>query len=928
MQIKKFILFLLTILAFSITQMRAAEIPEKLIGPGKWVTLKTGNGYYLCAIKENGNYVLGQSNKAPTTSNYAAYCWQITGDATEGYKFHCLGYMDYNAGFDYSKASDPQVELFITNPATIATNYQEVRLTEEGSEYFYTDKYHQLQLKGNTDMYLAYYSVNYHTIRLHNSANYGGSQITIGGIYEWSVAAVVYGTETEDGEGHPEGAYLPKGGVTYGGVNYTHGSSLYVGDVSSGFSIIDLKSDGFEKATIKIDEKNKYIVAYYVGSQSGINYKTATLGGPNAVTGEDKTIWQLDPKNYITNTSGNYTTVPAGKAWQMEMVVENTNTSGSTPDASFNRWGSCILSSCGDPLNTYYWGDFQVYQHAPTHSNPNTLNFKSNKADGNDHIIAEGHSVEHQNYKVIVRYNGEKIYLIRTIILNNDLTETNTVYNNVWVAAQQQKEISQMSCALPTGINLKSLKISIAEESNLMEDVDYAIQNITNNDYLTGVKSVEDEWHAPWAGDAAKYQIEWTRIQDLTYTEVDGGLHNSFYIKLIDNEGNPKYLGPGNTNVDTKEAAQPYIYTTNKKVQPIDKETKQLGTAWMIDTEANNTWNFDFFANFYVEVSGNNSGGLTYRKNGNQQTATNNQYIELPSGVLTTQMANSSQAGYMAAISKHDIRLQVQYTPLENTFYNITNKSNSSTSLFYWNKSSNKLVTYSTTNSQSGIDVEWGEKGNCAEYTITKATEIPMKMSQIGEKYYNTVYCPNALTLPAGVKAYRLKEVTDGKFIIKEVELTNNVLPANSPVVLISDAAVAAGNWAISTNATTPIADNKFLGVFEQTTNPGAGQGTESNVFILGNKSGIGFYHYTAAMIPAFKVYYVDETAQALYVPQNSTKMFAINFDEEEVTPVSEVEEDNIVRDNAEIYDLTGRRVSTLKKSGLYIINGKKVLVK
>lgn len=924
MQIKKFILFLLTILAFSMTQLKAAEIPEKLIGPGKWVTLKTGNGYYLCAIKENGNYLLGQSNKAPTTSNYAAYCWQITGDATEGYKFRCLGYMDYNAGFDYSKASDPQVELFITNPATIATNYQEVRLTTEGSEYFYTDNHHQLQLKANTSMYLAYYSQGYHTIRLHNSANYGGSQIAIGGIYDWSVAAVVYGTETVGQDGIPQGTYLSDGGVTFGGQQYKHGSSLRIDDVSRGFEIIPM--DGYTKSTIKIDEQNHYIVAYYVGSQSGIKYKNAetNLQSQTIVTGENNTIWSLEAKNYITNTSGNYTTVPANTAWQMEMIVENTNTSGDDP--SFNRWGSCILSSNSDPLNTYYWGDFQVYQHAPTHSSPNTLNFKSNKADGNDHIIAQGASVANKSYKVIVRYNGGDVYVIRTIILDDKLLETNTVYNNVWVAARQQKEINQMSCALPTGINLKSLKISIAEESNLMEDVDYAIQNVTTKDYLTGKSAGDDtSWRTQYGGEAAKFQIEWTGIPDLTYSETDGGLHNSFYIKLIDHEGNAKWLGENNVNVDDKANAQAFVYTTSQHVAPITTKD-HISESWGIGE--NKTWLWDFFANFYVEVAGNNAGGLKYHRNNTTETATNGQYIELPSGVAVTQMANSSQTGYMAAISKHDIRLQVQYTPLENTFYNITNKSNSSTSLFYWNKSANKLVTYSTTNSQSGLDEVWGEKGNCAEYTITKATEIPMKMSQIGEKYYNTVYCPNALTLPAGVKAYRLREVTDGKFIIKEVELTNNVLPANSPVVLISDAAVAAGNWAISTNATTPIADNKFLGVFEQTNNPGAGQGTESNVFILGNKSGIGFYHYTAAKIPAFKVYYEDEAAQALYVPQNSTKMFAINFDEEEVTPVSEVEEDNIVRDNAEIYDLTGRRLSTLKKSGLYIINGKKVLVK
>lgn len=39
---------------------------------------------------------------------------------------------------------------------------------------------------------------------------------------------------------------------------------------------------------------------------------------------------------------------------------------------------------------------------------------------------------------------------------------------------------------------------------------------------------------------------------------------------------------------------------------------------------------------------------------------------------------------------------------------------------------------------------------------------------------------------------------------------------------------------------------------------------------------------------------------------------------------------ENTVEDNEErvIYDLTGRRISEITESGIYIINGKKVLVK
>lgn len=873
-------------------QILAIAISTEHIGNGKWVTLKTENGYFFYAIEENGVAKLGQTQSAPNSENYAAYCWKIEGDETNGYTFRCLKY-------------EEQGKKYITNPTTLATNSQEVLLTEKPSRYIYTDK-HQLQLVDNTNLYLAFYSWKYSTIRLHNSNDYIGSRMIIGGIYDWSVAAIVYGTETIDGNGIITGTTVPNGGVIFNGVNYTHTSNFYVNGTPN-CEIIPVT--GFEKSTIKIDEQNKTIVAYYLGTQSGVNYKTAgsPAEGQNAITGENNTIWTMTAKNYITNTSGNYDKVPADKAWQMEMVVENTTRNGNDP--SFNRWGSCILSSCGDPLNTYYWGDFQVYQHAPTHTSPNTLNFKSNKGDGMDHIIAQGNSVANKNYKVIVRYNGNKVYVIRTIMLDDNFNETNEVYNNVWIAAQSQKEINQMSCALPTGINLKSLKISIAEESNLLEDVDYAIQNIGTKYYLNGQET--SDWYSLYAGDAAKYQIKWTGNQDLTYSETDGGLHNSFYIKSVNDN---KWLTSNNKFTGDQEEAQAFVYTTDQRISPITAKNT-TGNAWAIET--NNTWYFDFFANFYVEVAGNNNGGLNYHKNGEPQTAHNNTYLELPSGVDVSYLSNSSQIGYSAAISKADIRIKVQYTPLDDTFYYIEPlASTTNTNLYYWDKSNTRLITYNATqNTLNGNITDWDDKGDVSKFAITKANEIPVKLSLVEGKYYGSIYCPNALVLPDGVNAYTLTEVTnDGIFKLKSIE--GNVLPKRTGAVLISNNETNS-NFAINTSVSSAIEYNLFNGSVIRESNPNYGK-TNSNIYVLGSKNGIGFYQYTGEKIPAFKAYYVDSLGAA--------KSFAFSFEENSsTTGISELTSEN---SNTDIYDLTGRKVKVMLPGQIYIINNKKIIFK
>ena len=873
-------------------QILAIAISTEHIGNGKWVTLKTENGYFFYAIEENGVAKLGQTQSAPNSENYAAYCWKIEGDETNGYTFRCLKY-------------EEQGKKYITNPTTLATNSQEVLLTEKPSRYIYTDK-HQLQLVDNTNLYLAFYSWRYSTIRLHNSNDYVGSRMIIGDIYDWSVAAIVYGTETIDENGIITGTTVPNGGVKFNGVNYTHTSNFYVNGTPN-CEIIPVT--GFEKSTIKIDEQNKTIVAYYLGVQSGVNYKTAgsPAEGQNAITGENNTIWTMTAKNYITNTSGNYDKVPADKAWQMEMVVENTTRNGNDP--SFNRWGSCILSSCGDPLNTYYWGDFQVYQHAPTHTSPNTLNFKSNKGDGMDHIIAQGNSVANKNYKVIVRYNGNKVYVIRTIMLDDNFNETNEVYNNVWIAAQSQKEINQMSCALPTGINLKSLKISIAEESNLLEDVDYAIQNIGTKYYLNGQET--SDWYSLYAGDAAKYQIKWTGNQDLTYSETDGGLHNSFYIKSVNDN---KWLTSNNNFTGDQDKAQAFVYTTDQRISPITAKNT-TGNAWAIET--NNTWYFDFFANFYVEVAGNNNGGLNYHKNGEPQTAHNNTYLELPSGVDVSYLSNSSQIGYSAAISKADIRIKVQYTPLDDTFYYIEPlASTTNTNLYYWDKSNTRLITYNATqNTLNGNITDWGDKGDVSKFAITKANEIPVKLSLVDGKYYGSIYCPNALVLPDGVNAYTLTEVTnDGIFKLKSIE--GNVLPKRTGAVLISDNETNS-NFTINTSVSSAIEYNLFNGSVIRESNPNYGK-TNSTIYVLGSKNGIGFYQYTGEKIPAFKAYYVDS--------QGAAKSFAFSFEENSsTTGISELTSEN---SNTDIYDLTGRKVKVMLPGQIYIINNKKIIFK
>ena len=106
---------------------------------------------------------------------------------------------------------------------------------------------------------------------------------------------------------------------------------------------------------------------------------------------------------------------------------------------------------------------------------------------------------------------------------------------------------------------------------------------------------------------------------------------------------------------------------------------------------------------------------------------------------------------------------------------------------------------------------------------------------------------------------------------------------------------------------------NELTGTLETVAKP-----TTGTVYTLQNKNNtLGFYKYTGANVKGGKAYYLLADDEA------ASMGFVFDF-EGQTTGVESIE---VNADNQVIYDLSGRRVAKAGK-GLYIINGKKVLVK
>lgn len=172
-------------------------------------------------------------------------------------------------------------------------------------------------------------------------------------------------------------------------------------------------------------------------------------------------------------------------------------------------------------------------------------------------------------------------------------------------------------------------------------------------------------------------------------------------------------------------------------------------------------------------------------------------------------------------------------------------------------------------------------------------------------------------TQPATVKAYKLKGV-NGEAITTDV-LTS--LTANEPVMVkvtaddvnsyeftASDVSVAATSG--------DLVENGLLKATYATTTAAAGA---SNYVLQKNGEDVNFYLVTgtSATVKPFRAY--------LHYENPGAHILSILFDD--ATGIEKVEKEASVKENGEFFNLAGQRVAQPTK-GLYIVNGKKVVIK
>ena len=157
--------------------------------------------------------------------------------------------------------------------------------------------------------------------------------------------------------------------------------------------------------------------------------------------------------------------------------------------------------------------------------------------------------------------------------------------------------------------------------------------------------------------------------------------------------------------------------------------------------------------------------------------------------------------------------------------------------------------------------------------------------------------------------------VNSGKTAVVLTEVTGREIPAGKGVVLKSSAATIT---LTPTTTTQTLEGNELTGVDDATAAP-------SNAYCLskettGSARGVGFYTYTGT-IHAHRAYLVVAGGPSL------ARGFLGFSDDDNTTGIS-LPEAVVIENDGPIYDLSGRRIIGQPQKGIYVKNGKKVVIK
>ncbi len=192
---------------------------------------------------------------------------------------------------------------------------------------------------------------------------------------------------------------------------------------------------------------------------------------------------------------------------------------------------------------------------------------------------------------------------------------------------------------------------------------------------------------------------------------------------------------------------------------------------------------------------------------------------------------------------------------------------------------------------------------NATSFTVTAC---PVTITSAKYATYSSTYAMDYGG--TGITAYTA-ELSDGYVVLTPVE--DGIIPANKGIILYSE---DAGTTPVPVTAESGTVSETGLKISDGTTAVG------DNIYVLGKKNDkVGFYRWTSASSLSSGRVYLDSSS-------NAHEYLSFVLNDGMTTGIDAVQGEGL-KANGEYYNLNGQRVAHPTK-GLYIVNGRKVIIK
>lgn len=354
-------------------------------------------------------------------------------------------------------------------------------------------------------------------------------------------------------------------------------------------------------------------------------------------------------------------------------------------------------------------------------------------------------------------------------------------------------------------------------------------------------------------------------------------LNNSPSLETLENNFIDKYLTPLTTGYYR-------LYNKNKNYLTVTSQN-EFGIITDNDTKALS----DLSSVFKVVVDDQENGIATMQSQ----------------GLYLGNIVNSNEGATTPSENSQSVKIQ-PFAGGSDAAVSITIPSSGNRYLFILNWATPYVRTYYTI----------AGKEPTLQHYLKIANNFTITTNAVGSETYATLYAPFPVSLPDGLTAYTGELKTDNGKNLLLLTKVDGTIPAATPVILI-------GNDASKTSYTLGIVNADVEGLNQPNSLTGqyladTAAGSTDLTLGLSNSGNVGFYKYSGTI----------SANKARLTGFSGSKGFTFTFGDDDPTGINTATVSGATLTVGDvIYDLQGRRVQDAKH-GIYIINGKKTVVK